>query len=99
MVHTPLTGLFSLDSPAGYVAALNRLFLAAELLDHHTKAAVAQPVAAVYGDLPAELRASTEAKLKHLSEFYARVVLTFVIRDLSLLLNKFAKSCEKWLEE
>lgn len=89
----------SLDSPAAYVAGLNRLFKVAQLLDDHTKAIVGQPVAHVYAGLPADLRASVEAKLKHLSEFFASVVLTFVIRDLSLLLNKFAKSCEKWLAE
>lgn len=48
-----------------------------------------------YADPPAELPASIEGKLRHLSEFYTRVMLTFVIRDLSLLLNKFAKSCKK----
>jgi hypothetical protein len=40
-----------------------------------------------------------EMKLKRCSEFFASVVLTFVIRDLSQLLDKYAKKCEKWLAE
>ena len=46
-----------------------------------------------------EQRTALEIKYKRISEFFASVVLTFVIRDLSLLLDKYAKKCEKWLAE
>jgi len=46
-----------------------------------------------------DIRAAAEIKLKRSSEFFASVVLTFVIRDLSQLLDKYAKKCEKWLAE
>jgi len=46
-----------------------------------------------------DLRGSAEQKLKRFSEFFASVVLTFVIRDLSQLLDKYVKKCEKWLAE
>jgi hypothetical protein len=89
----------SLDSPAAYVSSLEALFEATQILDEHTRAITAQPVAPVYAGLSPDARTALEAKLRHLSEFFARVVLTFVIRDLSLLLDKYAKKCEKWLEE
>jgi hypothetical protein len=91
--------LTSLDSPAAYVTGLTKLFSMAQLLDEHTKALCLQPIAPLYGALPNDIRTSAEAKLKRSSEFFASVVLTFVIRDLSQLLDKYAKKCEKWLEE
>ncbi|KII93348.1 hypothetical protein PLICRDRAFT_99355 [Plicaturopsis crispa FD-325 SS-3] len=94
-----LTNGKNLDSPAAYVAGLTRLFLHAQLLDEHTRALAAQPVAPSYAAFPLEVRQTVEAKLKRSSEFFASVVLTFVIRDLSQLLDKYAKKCEKWLAE
>lgn len=91
--------VFSLDSPAAYVSGLTKLFSLAQLLDEHTKALCSQPVAPAYGPFPADIRNSVEMKLKRSSEFFASVVLTFVIRDLSQLLDKYAKKCEKWLAE
>ncbi|KIM84602.1 hypothetical protein PILCRDRAFT_389561 [Piloderma croceum F 1598] len=89
----------NLDSPAAYVMGLTRLFSMAQLLDDHTKALCLQPVAPVYNTLPTDIRTSVEMKLRRSSEFFATVVLTFVIRDLSQLLDKYAKKCEKWLAE
>jgi len=89
----------NLDSPAAYVRGLEKLFLHAQLLDEHTKAVLSQPAAPAYAAFPADIRTSTEQKLTRASEFFASVVLTFVIRDLSQLLDKYAKKCEKWLAE
>ncbi|KAJ7071285.1 hypothetical protein C8F01DRAFT_1206828 [Mycena amicta] len=89
----------NLDSPQTYVSGLSRLFLHAQLLDEHSKAITAQPVAPAYAALPPDIRAAADNKLKRASQFFATVVLTFVIRDLSLLLDKYAKKCEKWLAE
>jgi len=90
----------SLDSPAAYVQGLKKLFQLAQLLDEHTRAVVtSQPMAQSYAAFPIDIRASAEQKLKRFSEFFASVVLTFVIRDLSQLLDKYVKKCEKWLEE
>jgi hypothetical protein len=69
------------------------------LLDEHTKALTSIPIAPAYAAFPIEIRTSLEAKLRHSSEFFAKVVLTFVIRDLSQLLDKYVKKCEKWLAE
>lgn len=91
---------YSLDSPATYVAGLIRLFAHVQLLDEHTKAILAdmqQP--GIYALFPQDIRSQAEYKLKRSSEFFASVVLTFVIRDLSQLLDKYAKKCEKWLAE
>lgn len=71
----------------------------AQLLDEHTRAVLSQPMAPAYAAFPVDIRGSTEQKLKHISEFFARVILTFVIRDLSQLLDKYVKKCEKWLAE
>lgn len=87
----------NLDSPTAYTQGLCRLFSQAQLLDEHTKAIMSQ--APTYAALPADIRTALDFKLKHASDFFARVVLTFVIRDLSLLLDKYAKKCEKWLAE
>lgn len=81
------------------MSGLNRLFTIAQLIDEHTKALLSQPVAATYAAFPLDLRAAAEVKLKRASEFFASVVLTFVIRDLAQLLDKYAKKCEKWLAE
>jgi hypothetical protein len=89
----------SLDSPAIYVQMLSKLFLQTQLLDEHTKAISSMPVAPAYAAFSLELRVALEAKLRHASEFFARVVLTFVVRDLSMLLDKYLKKCEKWLAE
>ncbi|KAJ7169618.1 hypothetical protein C8R46DRAFT_203479 [Mycena filopes] len=89
----------NLDSPAAYVSGLRRLFLHAQLLDEHSKAILSQPVAPAYAALPADIRGQADKKLKRASQFFATVVLTFVIRDLSQLLDKYAKKCEKWLAE
>ncbi|KAL0575038.1 hypothetical protein V5O48_006939 [Marasmius crinis-equi] len=89
----------NLDSPAEYVQGLKRLFLHAQLLDEHTKAVTSQPIAPSYSGFPMEIRSAAEIKLRRASEFFASVVLTFVIRDLSQLLDKYAKKCEKWLAE
>ncbi|OBZ78788.1 hypothetical protein A0H81_00603 [Grifola frondosa] len=89
----------NLDSPAAYVQGLSKLFHQAQLLDEHTKAAASQPLSALYAALPSDLRPGIELKLRHSSEFFAKVVLTFVIRDMALLLDKYVKKCEKWLAE
>ncbi|KAF9480040.1 hypothetical protein BDN70DRAFT_878069 [Pholiota conissans] len=89
----------NLDSPAAYVQGLKRLFDHAQLLDEHTRAILSQPIAPAYNAFPLDIRGSAEQKLKRFSEFFASVVLTFVIRDLSQLLDKYVKKCEKWLAE
>jgi hypothetical protein len=88
-----------LDSPAAYVQGLRKLFSHAQLLDEHAKAVTSQPVAPAYASFPVDIRTVVEIKLKRSSEFFASVVLTFVIRDLSQLLDKYAKKCEKWMAE
>ena len=82
-----------------YVQNLQKLFILSQLLDEHTKALNSQPVAPAYGSLATDLRLTLELKLKRTSEFFASVVLTFVIRDLSQLMDKYAKKGEKWLAE
>ena len=89
----------SLDSPVLYVMGLQKLFTLTQLLDEHTMAIDSQPMAPVYAALPVDVRAALESRLRRSSEFFATVVLTFVIRDLSQLLDKYAKKGEKWLAE
>ena len=89
----------SLDSPALYVQVLSKLFHQAQILDEHTEAISSRPLSPLYASFPVDLRAALELKLKHASEFFAKVVLTFVIQDLALLLDKYVKKCEKWLAE
>lgn len=99
LTRTNILFSHSLDSPTLYVQGLQRLFTLVQLLDEHTTALGMQPMAPVYASLPIDIRMTLELKLKRSSEFFARVVLTFVIRDLSQLLDKYAKKGEKWLAE
>jgi len=94
-----LTNGKNLDSPMSYVQGLVKLFQLAQLLDEHTMALNSQPMAPAYSALATDLRLTLELKLKRSSEFFASVVLTFIIRDLSALLDKYAKKGEKWLAE
>ncbi|KAF8633922.1 hypothetical protein AX15_001107 [Amanita polypyramis BW_CC] len=87
----------NLDSPTVYVQGLKVLLQHAQLLDEHTQAVVS--VSPAYAAFPQDVRISAEYKLKRFSEFFATVVLAFVIRDLSQLLDKYVKKCEKWLAE
>jgi len=89
----------NLDSPASYVAGLTKLFQQAQILDDHTKALLSSPPLQLYIALPTDLRQILELRLKRSSEFFASVVLTFVVRDLSQLLDKYVKKGEKWLVE
>lgn len=81
------------------MAGLTRLFLHAQVLDEHTKALMSHPLSPAYASFSADVKGAVEVKLKRSSEFFASVVLTFVVRDLSQLLDKYAKKCEKWLAE
>jgi len=87
------------DSPAVYIHGLTKLFQQAQLFDEHIKAFSNSLVATPYSTLPPDLRHQIETRLKRSSEFFASVVLTWVIRDLGLLLDKYVKKGEKWLEE
>ena len=88
-----------MDSPATYVQGLAKLFSQAQVLDEHTKAVSSQSLSPLYAAFPADVRNVLEIKLRRSSEFFAKVVLTFVIRDMALLLDKYVKKCEKWLAE
>lgn len=87
----------NLDSPTAYVQGLKSLFQHAQLLDEHTQAVLT--LSPAYVAFPADVRVAAEHRLRRFSEFFSTVVLSFVIRDLSQLLDKYVKKCEKWLEE
>lgn len=53
----------------------------------------------MYAPVSGHVRKQIEARMLFASEFFATVVLTFVVRDLGLLLDKFVKKTERWLEE
>lgn len=78
---------------------LAKLFSQVQILDEHTKAVCCLPIAPLYASFPLDLRSASEMKLRRASEFFVQVVLTFVIRDMALLLDKYVKKCEKWLAE
>jgi len=81
------------------MSTLKKIFHDVQLLDEHTKAVFSQPIAPAYAAFPLESRTLAEQKLRRASEFFASVVLAFVIRDLALLLDKYVKKCEKALED
>ncbi|EJD55173.1 hypothetical protein AURDEDRAFT_78123 [Auricularia subglabra TFB-10046 SS5] len=89
----------NIDSSGNYVAVLSRLFMSANVLESHTKWFTATPRGAPYGTLNPDLTKAVEERLKRSSQFFASVVLTFVIRDLAQLLDRHAKHGEKWLAQ
>lgn len=64
--------------------------------DHHRLLASSM---GSYASMPIDIRSHIEARLKRTSEFFCSVVIAFVIQDLGLLLDKYAKKGEKWLNE
>ncbi|CAE6432654.1 unnamed protein product [Rhizoctonia solani] len=88
----------SVDSPANYAELLKRLFTSAELFDKHIQA-LHDPNHPRYLPVSGSTRKHIEMRLHAASEFFATVVLTFVVRDLGLLMDKFVKKTERWLEE
>ncbi|CUA72414.1 hypothetical protein RSOLAG22IIIB_01082 [Rhizoctonia solani] len=88
----------SVDSPTNYAESLKKLFAGAELFDQHIQA-LHDKHPSRYPSISGDVRKQIDARLQHSSEFFATVVLTFVIRDLGLLMDKFVKKTERWLEE
>lgn len=64
--------------------------------DHHRLLASSM---GSYASMPIDIRSQIEARLKRTSEFFCTVVIAFVVQDLGLLLDKYAKKGEKWLNE
>ncbi|CAE7161595.1 unnamed protein product [Rhizoctonia solani] len=88
----------SVDSPTNYAELLKRLFTGAELFDQHIQA-LHDKRHPRYPSVSGDVRKQIDVRLQHASEFFATVVLTFVVRDLGLLMDKFVKKTERWLEE
>ncbi|CEL52246.1 hypothetical protein RSOLAG1IB_00786 [Rhizoctonia solani AG-1 IB] len=88
----------SVDSPANYADLLKRLFTGADLFDKHIQA-LHDPNHPRYLPVSGSVRKQIEMRLHAASDFFATVVLTFVVRDLGLLMDKFVKKTERWLEE
>ncbi|KEP50699.1 putative ATP-dependent DNA helicase recQ [Rhizoctonia solani 123E] len=88
----------SVDSPTNYAELLKRLFSGAELFDQHIQA-LHDKHNPRYPSVSGDVRKQIDVRLQHSSEFFATVVLTFVVRDLGLLMDKFVKKTERWLEE
>ncbi|QRV86310.1 hypothetical protein RhiJN_14328 [Ceratobasidium sp. AG-Ba] len=88
----------NMDSPTNYTDGLKKLFSQAELFDDHIRA-LHDPSHPTYGHLSPHVRKQIEQRMAQASEFFATVVLTFVVRDLGLLMDKFVKKTERWLEE
>jgi len=87
------------DSPTVYTAGLSKLLHQAQMFDEHVKAFSNSFTPTPYSTLPPDIRHQIELRLKRSSEFFASVVLTWVVRDLGLLLDKYVKKGEKWLAE
>ena len=74
--------------------SLARLFQRAQVLDQHLQSLLrsqktdTSEARDAYFALPAELKGNIEARLKRSSDFFANVVLTFVLRDVGVLLDK-----------
>ncbi|KZT03834.1 uncharacterized protein LAESUDRAFT_738135 [Laetiporus sulphureus 93-53] len=55
---------------------------------YHAKAALSVPPAPLYMGFPTEVRTALEFKLRHASEFFAKVVLTFITREKAFVTTK-----------
>jgi hypothetical protein len=90
--------LYRYDSPTQYASLLARFFAQVQLLDEHTKALHISPQPRAYSSLPSDVRMRIDASLKSISELFAKVVLTFVFQDLGVMLAKYHKTCDKWIQ-
>ncbi|KAG8760759.1 hypothetical protein FRC14_002055 [Serendipita sp. 396] len=88
----------SYDSPMTYSNQLSRLFTQIQMLEEHTRALHLSPHPPAYDALQMEARTRVEATLKNISELFAKVVLTFVFRDLGVMLDKYHKTCDRWIQ-
>ncbi|KAG8806451.1 hypothetical protein FRC17_004987 [Serendipita sp. 399] len=86
------------DSPITYSNLLSRLFTQVHLLEEHTRALHLAPHPPAYDALQLEARTRVEVALKNISELFAKVVLTFVFRDLGVMLDKYHKTCDRWIQ-
>jgi len=86
------------DSPMAYANLLTKLFEHVQLLDEHSRASQMSPQPPAYASLPQDIRNRIDMSLKNVSELFAKVVLTFVFRDLSLMLDKYHKTCDRWIQ-
>jgi len=55
------------------------------------------PSAAAYRALTPSAQMHIEQRLRRSAEFFGQVIVVFVLRDLGLLMDKYAKSVDKWL--
>ncbi|CCA70979.1 hypothetical protein PIIN_04912 [Serendipita indica DSM 11827] len=86
------------DSPIAHANLLTRFLTQVQLLDEHTRALHTSPQPPCYNSLPQDVRSRIEVALSDISELFAKVVLTFVFRDLSVMLDKYHKTCDRWIQ-
>jgi hypothetical protein len=81
-----------------YASLLTKLFGLVQILDEHSRASQISPQPPAYASLPQDVRNRIDTSLKSISELFSKVVLTFVFRDLSLMLDKYHKTCDRWIQ-
>jgi len=94
-----MTNAKSVDSPVLYVENLQRVFTHAQILDHHLSMISGDVVPSPYPNLDSDLRLQIEQRLRRSSDFFASVICRFVMRDISLLIDKHVKRAGLWCIE
>ncbi|GAA94256.1 uncharacterized protein L969DRAFT_91054 [Mixia osmundae IAM 14324] len=90
-----MTSSKGLESPGAYTSSLARCFAQAQSLDPHCQC-LESPEKTRYAEVPADLRKQIDARLRRSSDFFASIVIPFVMQDLALMLDKYAKRAASW---
>jgi len=91
-----------LDTPAEYLFSISRLCAKVSHLEQHAQSIlraqsglsendIRAPGTETYAALPTEVRVSIEAKLKRTSDWLANVLLCFILRDVTILADRYTK--------
>jgi hypothetical protein len=99
---------FSDGSLRAYVDALETFCLTSQLLDLHLANFTSSPNATptpnapapnpdAYSKIPEPVRAQIKTRLVSASQFFGQVVVTVILRDLGLLLERHGKMSGQWV--
>ncbi|KAL7410021.1 hypothetical protein BDY24DRAFT_401133 [Mrakia frigida] len=85
-----------------YVDAIEMICIHAQTIDLHleyfTAIATSQPTSSPYAQLPEATRNLIKTRLTSASQFFGQVVVTIILRDLMILLEKHGKMYGKFIE-
>lgn len=87
-----LSDAHSSDSPGSYVDAISKVCAAAQFLDAHLALLLGESHPSPYAVLDLDVQTHIQQRLRRTSDFFARDICSFILRDVGLLLDKHGAS-------